>query len=121
MNKFNAILLAYGADIEGIMQRFMGQESIYLRIFAMLFRDENLNNLKKSLKSSDFDGAFHAAHTLKGVSSNLGLTPYYNAITTIVESLRFKNKEFDYNNQMILIEQEYDKVCTLYKQLSTTQ
>ena len=32
--------------------------------------------------------AFEAAHTLKGVTGNMGLTPLYDAVCTIVEPLR---------------------------------
>ena len=37
---------------------------------------------------SDLIAAFDAAHTLKGVLSNMGLTPLYDCVSAIVEPLR---------------------------------
>ena len=67
------IFKKYGADYETTMSRFMGNEQMYLRILAMLPRDENLHKLDHALQAGDYQAAFDAAHTLKGMAGNLGL------------------------------------------------
>ena len=51
----------------------------------MLFRSEIF---EKAFKKGDTATAFDAAHTLKGVLANVGLTPLYNTTVEIVEPLR---------------------------------
>lgn len=84
------ILEAYGVDYQTTMDRFMGNEKLYLRLLDMLFADTNLEKLGTALEAGDLPSAFEAAHTLKGVVGNMGLTPLYQAVCAIVEPLRAK-------------------------------
>ena len=52
--------------------------------------------------------AFEAAHTLKGVTGNMGLTPLYDAVCTIVEPLRTREDREDYTKM-------YEDVCRQFK------
>ena len=88
MGNFREEFETYGADYETTMARFMGNEALYLRCLEMLFQDENLRRLGAALAEGDLSGAFEAAHTLKGVAGNLGLTPLYEAVCGLVEPLR---------------------------------
>lgn len=72
MSGLKECLEAYGADYAATMERFMGNEGLYLKIFDMFFQDENLNRLGAALKEEDYAAAFEAAHTLKGVAGNMG-------------------------------------------------
>lgn len=96
MRGFKEIFEEYGADYESTMARFMNGESSYLRFLDMLFRDDSMDNLGKTLEANDLTGAFAAAHTLKGVAANMGLTPLYNAVGAIVEHLRLGEARDDY-------------------------
>ena len=77
------------------MARFIGNEAMYRKFLGMLFQDENLQKLGDALEGGDMQAAFEAAHTLKGVVGNMGLTPLYEAVCAIVEPLRAKT-EVDY-------------------------
>ncbi|MEE1492805.1 MAG: hypothetical protein UGF45_12560 [Massilioclostridium sp.] len=55
---------AYGADYLSTMERFLGNEGMYLRFLDMLFQDETLRQLGSALDSEEYDAAFAAAHTL---------------------------------------------------------
>lgn len=104
MQKFKEAFEEYGADYNNTLERFMGNEAMYIKLLGMLFEDENLEKLGDSLKEGDFDSAFAAAHTLKGVSANLGLTPLCDAVCLIVEPLRRKDPRGDY-------EDLYERIC----------
>ena len=103
MGEFRKIFEAYGADYNSTMARFMGNEAMYVKFLDMLFKDDNLEKLGTALGQQDYEAAFAAAHTLKGVVGNMGLTPLFNAVCAIVESLRKREVPEDYNGlyQMI--------------------
>lgn len=83
-------LISYGADIEGIKRRFVGNFDLYNSCFQRSLQDENFGLLDKALNEKDYQKAFEAAHALKGLTGNLGLQPMYKAVCTLVESLRAK-------------------------------
>ena len=88
MGEFRKIFEAYGADYNSTMARFMGNEAMYVKFLDMLFKDDNLEKLGTALGQQDYEAAFAAANTLKGVVGNMGLTPLFNAVCAIVEPLR---------------------------------
>ena len=96
--------------------RFMGKEDMYIKFLNMFEKDDNIRKLENSIGSGDLTAAFEAAHTLKGVTANLGLTPLYNAVCNIVEPLRTKT-DCDYSDMYKLIEAEYKKVGLLRERL----
>ena len=97
MGEFREIFEGYGADYNSTMARFMGNEAMYLKFLDMLFKDDNLEKLGTALEQQDYEAAFAAAHTLKGVVGNMGLTPLFNAVCAIVEPLRKREAPEDYN------------------------
>ena len=61
MAALKEVFQKYGADYETTMSRFLGSEQIYLKILAMLPRDENLQKLDQALQAGDYPAAFDAA------------------------------------------------------------
>lgn len=110
-------LAACGGDYEGTMRRLMGNEMLFCRLLPKVFQDENFQKLEDALTLGDLDAAFDAAHTLKGVSGNLGLTSLYNAVCEIVEPLRRKNPEADYRTLYQVIQQEFLRLEKLSRQI----
>ena len=87
-NDLTERLRAFGADMDGALARFAGDEALYAECFEMLLEDPSFASLDRLLKSGDFPEALCAAHALKGGTGNLGLTALYQAICSLVESLR---------------------------------
>ena len=87
-------LKAWNCDVNGALERFLGDEDLYCSCLEIFAKDENFYRLKEHIAAGEYEKAFDAAHTLKGVSGNLGLTPLYHAIINILEPLRSK----DYSN-----------------------
>ena len=77
-----------GCDVEGAMARMMDDEDFYLTCLGMLADDPGFQELSEALSRHDLAASFEAAHMLKGVIGNLGLTPMYQAVAKIVELLR---------------------------------
>ena len=110
---FQQIMEDYGADYHQTMARFMNNQGMYLRLMDMLFRDKNMGLLKESLANGDLGAAFEAAHALKGVSANMGLTPFYNAVSVIVEPLRARQPGADYPAMLARIQTEFARLPAL--------
>lgn len=86
-------LMALGINVDEALERFMGKQSLFERM---------LNKLPKAVKdyevleyfiTKDYETAVANAHTLKGVTGNLSVTPLYNAYTEIVNLLRANNPD----------------------------
>lgn len=88
--KFRRQLEESGADVEATLKRFMGKDSIYLKFLGKFPNDPNYANLGTNMESGNFEEAYKCAHALKGVVGNLGLTPIFETVSTLVEELRNK-------------------------------
>ena len=72
--------------------------------------------LCKTLEAADYSEAFRAAHTLKGVSQNLGFTGLYMASETLTEMLRSRPE--DYVPSMLdELKAEYEKTYAAVEKL----
>ena len=93
------------ADFEGVLGR-MGSEAMVKR-FALKFLDEpSYKNLVKAVEEQNAEGAFRAAHTLKGICLNLGLDRLCEASASLTE--RFRGREFNgYEEAYEIVQQEY--------------
>lgn len=82
-----------GADVESTIRRFMGNEAMYQKFLGRFPTDPNYENLGQQIREQDYEEAFKSAHTLKGVSANLGLTPIFTVVSELVEEIRGKKNE----------------------------
>ena len=78
-------LKAWGCDTDSVMPRFSHKEDFYARCFKKFVVDPALEALGKALADKDADAAFRQAHTLKGLTENMGLTPLSAILSRIVE------------------------------------
>jgi len=98
---FKQKLAENGADVKGTLSRFAGNEAIYSKFLLKFKADPNFNALKESLDGKNIEEAFKAAHTLKGVSINLGLMPIYEAASAMSELLRGKTSIEEINMEQV--------------------
>lgn len=92
-DKFRRQLEECGADVETTLKRFMNNDAIYQKFLGKFPNDPNYANLGTNLEAGAFEEAYKCAHALKGVVGNLGLTPIYEKVSTLVEELRNKAAE----------------------------
>ncbi|MEG1850081.1 MAG: Hpt domain-containing protein, partial [Oscillospiraceae bacterium] len=81
-------LRLYGADMDGAMSRFLDDIDLYKTCFTVFLADESFPKLGEALAAMDYEAAFEYAHTLKGVTGNMGLTPLYQVLCHLVAMLR---------------------------------
>ena len=91
MNSLLRELELWGCDVDGAMNRFLNDQSLYENCLRMLAEDSGFQELKQALLAGDVKAAFDSAHTLKGVIANMGLTPMSQIIVNMVETLRAGN------------------------------
>ncbi len=78
---------AMGGDLETVRGRLMTDERI--EKFAKIFlQDTSMQMLESALEAGDFSEAYRGAHTLKGVSRDLGFTPLFEASCALSDALR---------------------------------
>ena len=70
---------AMGGDLETVRGRLLTDERI--EKFAKIFlQDTSMQTLESALEAGDLPEAYRGAHTLKGVSRDLGFTPLSDAL-----------------------------------------
>ena len=97
----------FGGDFDGVMKRLIDENRV--ERFALKFLDESsMKQLRISLIEDDQEGAFRAAHTLKGVCQNLGFDNLYQVSFDITEKLR--GRETDGCEELFAkVEEQYKK------------
>ena len=78
-----------GVNYEVPLRRF-GGERLLLKYLNRMPTDPTFGKLRDCMKRKDAEGAFRAAHTLKGVALNLELTPLAIPSSELAEMLRDK-------------------------------
>ena len=81
-------LNTYGADTQEGLTRCLGNEGLYLRLVGMIRDEKHFDLLETALEEGNLAAGFEAAHALKGVLSNLSLTPLQTPVEEITERLR---------------------------------
>lgn len=76
-----------GGDYEGVFARLRSEK--FLKKFVTKFlTDKSYNNICTALENKDFEEAFRASHTLKGVCQNLGFDRLYKSSHDLTEIFR---------------------------------
>ena len=83
-------LRAYGANVDEGLARCMNMESFYLRIVNMLVNDDDksVQRLRDGLAAGDTAAVFEAAHALKGSTGNVSITPMFEPICALSDTLK---------------------------------
>ena len=105
-------LRSFGANVDEALVRCMNKEDFYLRLVNMAINDTKLTELEQQLSNNDLDSAFETAHALKGVYSNLSLTPLTIPISEMVSLLRNKT-DTDYSKLLNEVKTQFQILCNL--------
>ena len=83
-----AELNALGVNTDEALTRFMKNTALYVRMLGKFPAAVKDADVMACFEAEDHEKALAAAHTLKGVTGNLSLTPLFTAYTDIVALLR---------------------------------
>lgn len=96
-----------GGDYRDVTSRLVSA-SLVKRFLLMFLQDPSFGELQKAFGSGDADSAFRAAHTLKGVCSNLGLNRLQTHAAELTELLRGRTFEKGSEELLAAVEKEYN-------------
>ncbi len=92
-------LRAYGANVDEGLNRCVNNEEFYFRMIRKAVDDPSFEDLPRAIGEKDLARAFEIAHALKGVLTNLALTPLSEPVSEIVELLRSQT-DTDYSGYL---------------------
>lgn len=96
-----------GVDVAGSVNRFSGNEALYLRFVERFREDETYSQLCRAYQKGDHEQLLTAAHTLKGVAANLGMNALSDVCAGLVRKLRAGETD--------VLEEVYGEVARQYK------
>ena len=105
-------LQAFGANVREGLERCLGDEDFYLEMVKMGIEDERFEAIEDFIRDGKTEEAFEAVHALKGIVSNLVLTPILEPLCELTELLRAK-KSGDYVGLCKKIKSEREKLLSL--------
>lgn len=82
-----------GVDVDEGLDRFMKNEGLYKRMLAKVPSNIKKLEILPFIEAGDNQTALANAHTLKGITGNLSLTPLFKAYTDIVALFRADKPE----------------------------
>lgn len=114
---FFSQLKASGVDTDSALERFMGNQGLYVRFLLQLPDLLQFDEMNKALSEQDQEAFYHYIHTLKGTASNLGVSAVGDCAHAILAELRtggFRNMK---KLQELLkeIETESERVVAIIK------
>ncbi|MBQ7926132.1 MAG: Hpt domain-containing protein [Lachnospiraceae bacterium] len=83
-----SMLKEWGMEYEDTLHRFMNKEELLERFLRKFEADTSYLQLMEQLQAGNYGEAFAHAHTLKGVTANLGLEGLRRPASEITELLR---------------------------------
>ena len=82
-----------GINLDEALERFMGKQSLYDKMLKKLPKAIEQYEVLEYFITGDYEKAVANAHTLKGATGNLSVTPLFEAYTEIVNNLRADNPQ----------------------------
>lgn len=109
-------LVQYGIDYAEAMERFGGNEGLFVRLATKYLDDPHFNALEVAISTDDAAAAEREAHSLKGVAGNLSFTCLYDLSTRITDALRAEDLE-EARTLMPELRESHEKVVEALRKL----
>lgn len=108
-NNIKEYLLEKGVDLNGALERFLGKEDLYEKFLRKFPEDRNFEDLGEALKQKDYEEVLKYAHTMKGLTANLGLNTLFQILQKMVIDLR--------NSFYEELDDDYKQLTTYYREI----
>ena len=108
---------AVNGDYEDVMGRLMKEERV-VKFLKKFVDGTEMDDINAALEKEDWESAFRAVHTLKGVSANLGLTALYENSHVLCEELRpLVKPDKDITEMVEAVRADYERSVRAIKEL----
>jgi HPt (histidine-containing phosphotransfer) domain-containing protein len=102
-------LAEYGIDLEDAMARMDDNIDLYKSLALRYLSNESYIDFVAAMDVKDYDSAYKAIHTLKGVAGNLSFVDLYKTASIISEQLK-QGEAQDVPQMIPLLEENHNKV-----------
>ncbi len=99
------------ADYDEVLNRLSSEKIIGMFVKKFASGDEH-KKLNEALGSNDYEEAFTQAHSLKGVSANMGFSGLYKASSDLCEELRGGKPQIDLSEMLAKVTEEYNLIIS---------
>lgn len=98
---------AIGGNYNEIMGRMMTEERV-LKFLKMFLKDETIYTLDKEIANQNYEDAFRAAHTMKGLCQNMAFTWLHEPVEELTECLRNSANLADVPKYLAQVKERYE-------------
>jgi len=109
---------AMEGDYQGILRRFMTEDRVR-RFLKKLPADPSYDMLTQAMDKQDYETAFRAAHTLKGIALNLGLTALADVSSALSDLLRSGTPGDGYQEVYRHVQEQYSRAVDAIQSLNS--
>lgn len=109
---------AIGGDYESAIARLTSENLVKRFIFKFL-SDGSYDTLVRSLETEDYEEAFRAAHTIKGICQNLSFNKLFESSSSLTEALR-NGRSDEYSELAEKVKSDYMQTVVSIKELQRT-
>ena len=113
--EFLAQLKQAGVEVDQALNRFMGNEDLYLSFLVKLPEKIHSEEILRALETGDEDNFYLMVHNLKGMAANLGLTPIQDSAQAIL--VEFRSSRFEYHDKLSALTQEVAQESAFFSEL----
>ena len=106
-------------NYDEVLSRLMKEERI-LKYLRMFLSNEDLNLFDTSLANNNYEEAFRAVHSIKGVALNLALAPLAKTSSELCETIRHGAPTVDISQLVDDLHKDYDFMVETIKELLQT-
>lgn len=107
---------AIDGNYEEVISRLRSDDRV--KKFVLKFLDDGSYQLLcDALNEKNYDEAFRAAHTIKGICQNLGFNKLYESSASLTEKLRNKEIE-DIDKYVEIVQKDYETTIKGIRELS---
>lgn len=99
-----------GGSYTDVIRRLSSEERV-TKLLGMLLKDNTMGSLRTALADANYENAFIAAHSLKGILLNLGLTRFASVAAQLTDELRAQLPNEKIEPLMADAEQCYEVMC----------
>ena len=114
---YKEALKQLGVNIPVLLERFSNNEALLCKFILRFTKDPTMSLLQTAVKEKDYSDVLMQAHTLKGVTANLGFEQLSKECNHLVIALRASDTaSCDRLNADICT--EYDRIVDVLQQIS---